>query len=189
MSDVATERLRSVIEPALDVTGLSLFDLTHSGGKVVVTVDSPAGDLDMAAIADATRAISRALDAADPISSRYTLEVTSPGIERPLRTPEQFAWAVGREVTVRTTPEHEGERRYTGTLVAVEDDSITIGVASTPPGSVSVPLADIQRARTVFDFDAELRASKNKSTPVPEGQSTCGQGDRGQAARREAGRK
>jgi ribosome maturation factor RimP len=156
-------RLRSLIESLVEAEGLFLFDLEQSSGKLTVTVDSPGGDgADMAAISDVTKAVSRALDAEDPIAGKYLLEVTSPGVERPLRTPAHFRWAVGKEVTVRRhpDPDQEGERRLTGVLRSADDDGITLEAEG--GGPVTLAYDDIQRARTVFDFDAELRAHKHK---------------------------
>ncbi len=73
-----------------------------------------------------TRTISRALDEHDPIDGRYALEVGSPGLERPLRTPAHYAGAVGTTVKVKTTPGVEGERRVEGTITAADDDGITV---------------------------------------------------------------
>lgn len=174
-------RLRSLIEPLVETAGLYLFDLEQTGGKLVVTVDSPGGAADMAAIAQATRAISRALDAEDPISGRYLLEVTSPGVERPLRTPAHFGWAVGKDVTVRLngdadTADTEGGRRFTGVLQGADDDGITLLPDEAGATPVTLSYDDIQRARTVFDFEAELKAAKH-ATPGPPGSS----GGRGRA--------
>jgi len=161
-------RLRSLIEPLVEAQGLYLYDLEQTGGKLIVTVDCrhEAGDrlggVDLAALTETTKVISRALDVEDPTSAAYLLEVTSPGLERRLRSQAQFAWAVGNEVTVRTLPEHDGDRRYTGVLVSVDDQAITIQPHQGEP--VSLPYADIQKARTVVDFDAELRAAKHAPT-------------------------
>ena len=147
----------------------SLFDLEQSSGKLTVTVDAPGGGgADLAAISDVTKAISRALDADDPIAGKYLLEVTSPGVERPLRTPDHFTSAVGKEITVRLNgdPENERERRYTGVLQSADDTGITL---TTEGGeTVSLDYGDIQRARTVFDFEAELKAHKHDK-PAPAG--------------------
>src|SRR5512139_844724 len=83
------ERVRAVIEPVVAAQGLELFDLEQAGPVLRVTVDRPGG-VDMEAIASTTRALSRALDEHDPIAGHYTLEVSSPGLERPLRTPAHW---------------------------------------------------------------------------------------------------
>ena len=79
-------------------------------GLLRVSVDGPGG-VDIDRLGKLSKRLSQLLDEQDPIPSRYTLEVTSPGLERPLRTPEHFRKSVGTEITVRTTGEVEGERR------------------------------------------------------------------------------
>ena len=75
------------------------------------------------------------LDVHDPIPGQYTLEVSSPGLERPLRTPAHFLRAVGQQVAVRTHPGVEGERRVTGLLTSADDSGIVI-TTSTKDGPV-----------------------------------------------------
>lgn len=84
------------------------------------------------------------LDADDPIAGRYTLEVTSPGLERPLRTPADFRRMMGRKVrVVLARAQHEG------TLEEVGEDRVRLGTAR---GSVEVPLADIAKAKVVLPW-------------------------------------
>jgi ribosome maturation factor RimP len=117
-------------------------------GVLQVTVDREGG-VDLEALTDANRAVSTLLDELDPIPGRYSLEVSSPGIERPLRTPAHFAKAGGATVTVKTRPQVPGERRIQGTLVASDDDGFTLDVAGSD-GPVRLAYSDIDRARTVF---------------------------------------
>ena len=91
------ERVRDVVEPILAARSLELYDIELAGGAVRVVVETS----DLEAIAQLTRAISRALDDADPIPDRYTLEVSSPGLERTLRTPAHFRGAIGSVVSIK----------------------------------------------------------------------------------------
>ncbi|WP_334144927.1 ribosome maturation factor RimP [Rhabdothermincola sp.] len=146
-----SERVRAVVEPVVSAQGLELFDLEHAGGVLRVTVDRPGG-VDLDTVTATTRAVSRALDDLDPIAGRYTLEVTSPGLERPLRTPAHFRWAVGQRVSLKTGPGFDGPRRLTGELAAATDEDITV-VLDEPAGARrTLALADIERARTVFEW-------------------------------------
>ena len=106
----------------------------------------------MDAITPLTRAISRALDEHDPIDGRFTLEVSSPGLERTLRTPEHFRGAVGTVVSVKTTAAAGGDRRFRGLLREADDDGIVVipDVAPDQPRQLAYP--EIERARTVFDW-------------------------------------
>ena len=149
------ERVRAVIEPIVAAQDLDLFDLEQAGPVLRVTVDK-AGGLDMQAIAATTRAISRALDEHDPIAGQYTLEVSSPGLERPLRTPAHFAWAVGKPVSVKTMPDHPAGRRLAGTVTAADDTTVTLlldaGDGQGAGESVTLALDDIEKARTTFEW-------------------------------------
>jgi ribosome maturation factor RimP len=148
--------------------GLELVDVQSHAGLVRVVVDRPGGaDLDL--IADATRAVSALLDRHDPQPGhRYTLEVSSPGIERPLRTFEQFSRAVGEAVTVRTTSGGEGERRVRGTLVAADPDGFVVEGEGLPEGGRRLSYDDVDRARTVFEWPRTSRPSRPKRTKSSE---------------------
>ena len=95
-------RLRAIVVPILTDLGCELYDLDLAGGVLKVTLDKTGG-VDIDSIALATRLISRELDHVDPIQSRYTLEVSSPGVERSLRTPDHFRRAIGATIAVRTS--------------------------------------------------------------------------------------
>jgi ribosome maturation factor RimP len=94
-------------------------------------------------VSEATRVVSAALDRHDPVPGRYTLEVSSPGVERTLRTPDHFERFVGTTVNVKTHPDVEGERRVEGSLEAADDDGIVVA-------GRRIAYADVERARTVF---------------------------------------
>jgi ribosome maturation factor RimP len=149
------ERVRDLVQPLLADRDLDLYDVELAGPVLRVVLDRPEG-LDLDALSDATRAVSRALDEADPIPGHYTLEVTSPGLERALRTPQHFARAVGETIRVRTVPGDEGdERRVAGVLTAADDDGITVRTGTDDAGApVERRLAypEVERARTVFEW-------------------------------------
>src|SRR5262249_8447592 len=151
------ERVRAAVSPLLSDLGLEIYDVEHAGGTLRVTVDREGG-IDLDTIALATRIVSRELDHSDPIPGRYTLEVTSPGLERTLRTPAHFAGAVGTVITVRTRPEADGERRAKGELVAADDGGITVRQEN--GAERFVPYDDIERARTVFEWGPSPRPAK-----------------------------
>jgi len=102
--------------------------------------------------------VSSALDAHDPMpGSRYTLEVTSPGVERPLRTPSQFARAVGETVSVRTRSGGPGERRLAGVLVAADEDGFVLTGTELGADGRRFAYDEIERARTVFEWGPAAR--------------------------------
>jgi ribosome maturation factor RimP len=143
------ERVRELVEPVLATSDLELVDVEVDRGLVRLSLDRPGG-IDLEAISAISPAISAALDAGDPLPDQYHLEVSSPGLERPLRTPEQFQRFVGSKVSVRTLPGVEGERRVTGTLKAADDEGVVVDPDGGAPRAVRY--ADMERARTVFEW-------------------------------------
>ncbi len=116
---------------------------------MAVLVDGDEG-LGVDQLAQLSRSVSKVLDEHDPIPGRYTLEVSTPGVERRLRNESHFSGAIGEIVNVRTTPEPDGRRRVVGTLVSVEGDTLTIDDANT--GVTQIHLTQIEKARTVFEW-------------------------------------
>jgi ribosome maturation factor RimP len=159
MSDTNTlKKVERLIAPIVSDLQLDLYDLEFRGGTLRVTIDRPAGveeGLDLEAIALASRLIGRELDHDDPMGGHYTLEVTSPGLERALRTPGHFQRSIGKTVALRlrdiVTPEGErSERRLQGVLVSADDHSVTIQLNDAAQTERTVPYDKIDRAKTVF---------------------------------------
>ena len=154
------DRVRDLVQPLLSERDLDLYDVELAGRelRLVVEPSSAGGSRDLDALSDVTRAVSRALDDADPISSAYTLEVTSPGLERTLRTPHHFARAVGETVRVKLRPSASGDdagRRLAGVLAAADDGGITVSTGVDDEGAPverRLSYDEIERARTVFEW-------------------------------------
>ena len=146
------DRVHHLVQPLLAVQGLDVVDVEHRGGVLRVTVDRPGG-VDLDAIADATRQVSAVLDREDPVPGRYLLEVSSPGLERPLRTPAHFQRVVGSTVAVKTRPGADGERRLEGVLEAADDDGIVVE-------GRRLPYEEVERARTVFRWGPAPRPAR-----------------------------
>ena len=152
----AGERVREVIEPLLAARGLEVVDVEHAGPTLRVTVDRVDGTgIDLDTVAAASDVVSTALDRADPIPGRYTLEVSSPGVERPLRTVDHFRRHIGSTVSVKTRPGTEGERRMEGTLEAADEVGVTVD-------GRNIVYADIERAHTVFMWGRSAKRSTKK---------------------------
>lgn len=162
------QRVRALVGPIAADLDLDVYDVEQRGGTLRVTLDtrpgSPGGvDLDQLALA--TRLIGRELDHDDPVPGSYTLEVTSPGVERSLRTPAHFQREIGKTVTVRLADVTAAERRIEGVLVAADERTATIRV-TTKDDSVSgtvdrvVEIAGIDRARTVFEWGPQPKPGK-----------------------------
>lgn len=183
------QRLDDIITPIVTELGLELFDLEFTSSTVRVTIDKAPVDgvpgvIDLGDITAVTRAVSRALDEHDPIAERYALEVSSPGLERSLRTPRHFERAVGQTVSIKTVPHADLERRLKGVLVRAGSvgapvpapDPASTAPAPDPADSIDVALdggavrtialRDIDKARTVFEWGPEPRPTKPKPKPT-----------------------
>jgi ribosome maturation factor RimP len=141
--------------------GLSLYDLELAKGTLSVVVDREGG-IDVDALTEASLAISRYLDEADPIPGRYTLDVSSPGLERRLRTPAHFASAVGEVATLRERRDGQPTRRLEGEVLSADETSVTLRDAEA--GEVTVRYSDLERARTVFHWGSTPKASPSRAT-------------------------
>ena len=157
-------RVRQLVLPIAADLGLELYDVEQRGATMRVTLDTPPGSpggVTLDDLALASRLVSRELDHHDPVPGHYTLEVTSPGVERALRTPAHFRREVGKVVAIRLADVGHDDRRINGTLVAADETSATIAVDG-PDGPVerTVCYDQIDRARTVFEWGPAAR-------PVP----------------------
>jgi ribosome maturation factor RimP len=160
----ANERVRAVVEGPLSEQGFELIDVERQGGVLRLTVDllvGPGdqvdlpGGIDLDGITAATRLANDLLDRHDLVGDKTGIEVSSPGIERPLRTPEHFRRFVGTEVAVKAKPAVEGERRLSGILEAADDEGVVVA-------GRRLTYDDIERARTVFVWPAQKPQPKKK---------------------------
>ncbi|MDO8363219.1 MAG: ribosome maturation factor RimP, partial [Actinomycetota bacterium] len=168
------ERVRSLVMPIVTDLKLDLYDLEFRGGTLRVTIDTPVGStsgVDLEAIALATRLIGREFDHHDPIPGHYTLEVTSPGLERTLRTPFHFQRELGKAVALRLRDTASTARRLQGVLVAADEQGCTLRLDDLDPetggpAERTVPYGQIDRARTVFQWGpAPKPGSKPAAAP------------------------
>ena len=155
------DRLRALVEPIASDLALEIYDIERRGGTMRVTLDTlpgSEGGITLDSLSLATRLISRELDHDDPIAGSYTLEVTSPGIERPLRTATHFQRAVGKDVTIRLRDPSADPRRIHGALVAADDTTAT--VACDDGVERTVRIGDIDKARLVVDWSPKPKPGK-----------------------------
>ncbi|MFI5036461.1 MAG: ribosome maturation factor RimP [Acidimicrobiales bacterium] len=145
--------------PLLSALGLELYDVELVAGSLNVTVNRPGG-VDLAALTAANQALGAWLDEHDPIPGHFTLDVSSPGLERKLRTPEHFAGAIGQVVTLRERREGQPTRRLEGVVAAADERTVTLEDAE--HGRVVVHLSHVERARTVFVWGAEAKPSPSR---------------------------
>ena len=147
MTVTLRERLIALIEPVLVRLGYELVELEYAAGRsqavVRIFIDKPEG----IAVEDCervSREVAALLDVDDPIPTAYTLEVSSPGFDRLLRTPAHFERFVGSRVFVELKAPRAGRRRYTGMLQAVNATGIELEVDKQ---KVEVPFEEIGKAR------------------------------------------
>ncbi|MGA8015243.1 MAG: ribosome maturation factor RimP [Candidatus Dormiibacterota bacterium] len=149
--------LRDLLGPAFEQLGIELVEVQWRGsggrGLLRLIVDRPGG-VDLDDCESASMAASAILDAYDPIDVAYSLEVSSPGAERPIRTEDEWRAAVGRKVHVRFRSGEEAEQVVEGRLLAAGGPSLEIEarVAKGRPRLVSVPAASVLAARIAVDI-------------------------------------
>lgn len=154
-----SERIETVhraLERALARRGYDLFDVTLTGqgrARVLRVAIDREGGIDLDAITDATEAVSEVLDHDDELlPGSYTLEVSSPGVERPLRRPVHFRRAIGETVTVKSRDADGAAHRLRGVLDGADDDSEGAITLRTDDGEQRIRYDAIETARTVFEW-------------------------------------
>lgn len=149
------EELRTLIEPIVEDAGFELVDVQLArGGKpwmLKVTIDTPEcdGRVSVDGCAAVSRELGSQLDVAEPIKADYRLEVSSPGLDRPLTREKDFVSACGREVRIETRQPISGRRRFRGILVRFEADVAAIEVDGS---EVEISFAEVSKAKTVYQF-------------------------------------
>ena len=149
----------ALVAPVVEAAGLELVEVTfqrESGRKVLRVVVDREGGVDIDTISATAEQVSRRLDLEGFAPGPYALEVSSPGIERPLRRTVDFRRRIGDRVKVRTTAPIDGARNHAGELVSADEEAI---VVATDGGQVRVAYEQIASARTVADWDKELKRS------------------------------
>ena len=145
------EQLGELLGPVVANLGYELWEIEYApragGGLLRLYIDSPDG-ISLDDCEKVSRAVSAVLDEADPIPNEYTLEVSSPGLDRVLRTQAHFARFAGERVKVEMIALINGRKRFQGRLQKVGESEITL---ETDGGEVSLPIEDIHRARFIPD--------------------------------------
>lgn len=165
------EELWNLAEPHVEGFGLELVELQWTrepeGWVLRLFIDRPGAD-GMVTFEDCERVsrdISAALDVADAINHAYRLEVSSPGIERPLRRLRDFKRFAGKKAKIKTTDPVEGRRNFSGTLMGVAGEgevkeTNALVEVECDGKAYQLPMANIARAHLVPDWDAEFRRER-----------------------------
>jgi len=147
------EAVEQLIEPSVTALGFRLVQVRLMGGASAPTLQvmaEPLGEreMDVDDCAELSRTISALLDVEDPIPGAYTLEVSSPGIDRPLVRLEDFERHAGFEAKIELRQLVDGRRRYSGRLLGTQDDDVLIRIADKQgEQTVAVPYGEIERAK------------------------------------------
>jgi len=140
-----------IITPTIEAMGFDLVRVQVSGNqrRTLQIMAEPQDGRQMSVddCADLSRAISAVLDVEDPISDAYSLEVSSPGIDRPLTRAKDYQRFMGHEAKLETTEPVDGRKRFRGTLVALEDGKLRL---MADEGEVTLPLDLIHKAKLVL---------------------------------------
>ncbi|MGA1453804.1 MAG: ribosome maturation factor RimP [Ilumatobacteraceae bacterium] len=156
-ADTVVNRVRTLAAPIVADLGLEIYDLEMVSGVLRLSIDTPTGGpagVTLDNIALVSRLVSRELDHNDPMPGRYTLEVTSPGLERPLRTADHFRREVNKVVSVRLREAVDGRRRLQGTLLRADERGCVVCLEDTRT-EIAVTYDRIERAKTVFVWGSE----------------------------------
>ena len=165
LSEQVPHAVAGLVEPVAKALGLELVDVEFApaGGRSVLRlILDREGGITVDDLARVSREVGDVLDANDTVPTGYTLECSSPGVNRPLKKPADFARFCGKTVSVRTTTaldEAGGARNFSGVLLAASDDDIEIDDRS--HGRLSVPYGLIEKARYEHDFARDLRGERD----------------------------
>jgi ribosome maturation factor RimP len=146
-------RLAEIIGPVIEGMGFELVRVRFMGGKtktVQIMAERPDGRIEVDDCAEISTMVSAVLDVEDPIAEGYTLEVSSPGIDRPLTRPKDFATWEGYEAKIETTEMIDGQRRFKGVLAGFEDDEVLLEVAE---GTIGLRFEWLSDAKLVLTDD------------------------------------
>ena len=150
---VVVKRVIDLVEPILDEMGFELVDVEYLSlyGKWVLRlyIDTETG-VTIDDCVSVSREIGDLIDIKEVVTHEYTLEVSSPGIDRPLKKEKDFVGAVGKKIKVRMIAPMDGRRSFTGYLEDFENGTLHIEVDGTP---VALPWAEVEKANLVYEFD------------------------------------
>ena len=163
-------RLASIITPVIEDMGFELVRVRLMGGKtktLQIMAERPDGGIEVDDCADISVAVSATLDVEDPIEDAYTLEVSSPGIDRPLTRLKDFDVWQGYEAKIETAEMIDGRRRFKGTLAGVEDGEILIDIEE---GTIGLQFDWLSDAKLVLtdELIREMLRQRKASADVDE---------------------
>lgn len=162
-----TDRIAAMIEPVLAATGYEIVRVQLGGGRRSPTLQIMCDRLDgqpltLEDCAGISRLASAVLDVEDPIAGEYTLEVSSPGLDRPLTRPKDFERFAGAEARIELSRPVEGRRRFRGVLRGLDGEAV---ILETGDGARRLALADIEKARLLPAGLPDAAAGRQTALP------------------------
>ena len=160
MSSGIEARVTKLIEPVAEELGLELVRVRFKGGTLQIMAERPDGTMRIEDCTLLSKAISPVLDAADPIAQSYNLEVSSPGIDRPLTRPKDFANWAGHEAKIELARPLQGRKRFRGILRGLSGDTALVEIQGTDGvATITLPLDQIAEAKLALTDELLKRAA------------------------------
>lgn len=162
--------LIELLDPVADSVGYEIVRLRLMGGaeqrRLQIMAERPDGDMNVEDCARLSRAVSEVMDAADPIAGEYTLEVSSPGVDRPLTRLKDFDTYAGLEVRIELDRVAEGRKRFKGELAGVEDGQVGLNLEGEDDTTVYFPFDWIVDAKLVLNDDLMKRGAAQRAARI-----------------------
>ena len=162
--------LVELLDPVAESVGYEIVRLRLMGGaeqrRLQIMAERPDGDMNVEDCARLSRAISEIMDAADPISGEYTLEVSSPGVDRPLTRLKDFDTYAGLEIRIELDRVAEGRKRFKGELAGVEDGQVGLNIEGEDDTTVYFPFEWIVDAKLVLNDELMKRGAEQRAARV-----------------------
>ena len=168
-------KLLELLDPVAEAAGYEIVRLRLMGGaerrRLQIMAERPDGEMNVEDCTRLSRKISEVMDAADPISGEYVLEVSSPGIDRPLTRPKDFETYEGYEIKLELDRLAEGRKRFRGVLAGLEGDQIGVDLEGEAETAM-IPLAWIVEAKLVLTDDLMKRGAESRAARIASEQQT-----------------
>jgi ribosome maturation factor RimP len=162
-------KLLELLDPVAEAAGYEIVRLRLMGGsekrRLQIMAERPDGEMVIEDCAKLSRAISEVMDAADPITGEYTLEVSSPGVDRPLTRRKDFEAWEGYEIRLELDRLAEGRKRFRGVLAGVDGDNVAIDLEGEEETTL-VPLAWVVEAKLVLTDELMKRGATTRAARI-----------------------
>ena len=163
-------QLLELLDPVAEAAGYEIVRLRLMSGKesrrLQIMAETPEGDMTVEGCTTLSRAVSEVMDAADPISGEYTLEVSSPGVDRPLTRLKDFDTYAGLEIRIELDRVAEGRKRFKGELAGVEDGQVGLNIEGEDDTTVYFPFEWIVDAKLVLTDQLMKRGAEQRAARV-----------------------